>query len=250
MIEQELNYTNDFLDHVSLDCVIFGFHENELKVLVLNYKSTKQTGLPGGFVKENESVEDAAKRVLKQRTGLDNIFLQQFKVFSHPERSKINPAARELLDAGADINISFFDQRFISIGHYALVEYTKVNPAPDEMSDSCEWIGLSESHRLMLDHCDIVEGALQDLRLQLKYLPVGINLLPDKFTMPELQKLYETILGKKLDRRNFQRKMLSYKILRKLDERRKGGAYKSPFLYEFDLKNYQKAIKEGLSGNW
>lgn len=250
MAELELNITKDFLDHVSLDCVIFGFHENELKVLVLNYKSTKQTGLPGGFVKENESVEDAAKRVLKQRTGLDNIFLKQFKVFSHPERSKINPAAKELLDAGEDINISFFDQRFISIGHYALVEFTNVNPTPDELSDSCEWIGLSESSKLMLDHSEMVEEALQVLRLQLKYLPVGINLLPNKFTMPELQKLYETILGKKLDRRNFQRKMLSYKILNKLEERRKGGAYKSPFLYEFDSEKYQKAIEVGLSGSW
>jgi len=101
-----------------------------------------------------------------------------------------------------------------------------------------------------MDHRQILGKALETLRLHLSYQPVGYNLLPKKFTMPELQKLYETILGKSLDRRNFQRKILSYKILNKLDERKTGGAYKAPFLYEFNLENYNKALKEGFNGNW
>ena len=240
----------EFLDHISLDCVIFGFHENDLKVLSLHYKSTKQYALPGGFLRYNESLEDAAKRVLKERTGLDNIFLKQFNVFSDPGRSKINPAVKDLVDSGINVNLAFLNQRFISIGFYALVEYTKVNPKPDIFSDRCEWISISDNIRLMMDHNMIIDKALELMRSQLNHQPIGYNLLPEKFTMPELQKLYETILGKKLDRRNFQRKILSFKILNKLEERRTGGAYKSPYLYEFNFENYQKALDNGLTGGW
>lgn len=250
MTDSDLTNTTQFLDHISLDCVIFGFHENDLKVLVLHYKSTKEFALPGGFLALDESLEGAAKRVLIQRTGLDNIFLKQFGVFSEPGRAKTNPAVQDMLEAGMDVNISFFDQRFISVGFYALVEYTKVNPMPDELSASCDWMSVNSETKLILDHKKIINKALEVLRLQLNNQPIGYNLLPDKFTMPELQKLYETILGKELDRRNFQRKILSYKILNKLDERRKGGAYKAPFLYEFNLENYQKALNDGLSGGW
>lgn len=250
LAESELKRTEDFLDHISLDCVIFGFHDNDLKVLVLNYKSTKEYALPGGFMRLDESLEDAAKRVLIQRTGLDNIFLKQFRVFSEPGRAKMNPAVKDMIDAGIDVNEAFFDQRFITVGFYALVEYTKVNPMPDELSGSCDWMSINSENKLILDHNKIINKALDVLRLQLNNQPIGYNLLPEKFTMPELQKLYETILGKELDRRNFQRRILSYKILNKLEERRKGGAYKSPFLYEFNLENYQKALNDGLSGGW
>jgi len=242
--------TSNYLNHISLDCVIFGFDEQELKTLVLHYKLTDEYTLPGGFLQMDESLEQAALRVLKQRTGLDNIFLKQFRVFSDPERAKVNPAVLDVVASNVSINPEFFNQRFISVGFYALVEYTKVNPTPDELSDRCEWVGVNSNIKLVLDHNIIVQKALDVLRLQLSYQPIGYNLLPDKFTMPELQKLYETILGKELDRRNFQRKILSYKILNKLDERRTGGAYKSPFLYEFNLENYQKALHEGLTGGW
>jgi len=238
------------LDHISLDCVVFGFHENELKVLTLRYKVTQEYSLPGGFLGVNESLEDAAHRVLKERTGLDKIFLKQFNVFSQPSRSNTNPAVRDVIESTGETDIKFFEQRFISVGYYALVEYTKVNPQPDILSDLCEWKNISDNISFMLDHNNIIESALEALRLHLNYQPIGYNLLPDKFTMPELQKLYETILGKELDRRNFQRKVLSYRILNKLEERRTGGAYKSPFLYEFNLENYQKALNDGLTGGW
>jgi 8-oxo-dGTP diphosphatase len=250
LAETIFSTTSNFLDHISLDCVIFGFHENELKVLALHYKASEQMALPGGFLAGNESLEDAAKRVLNERTGLENIFLKQFHVFSAPDRAKINPAVKSILENTGDLNYQFFNQRFISVGFYALVEYTKVHPQPDEFSDSCDWIKVSDNMGLMMDHNEIVKKALETLRLQLNTQPVGYRLLPGKFTMPELQKLYETILDKELDRRNFQRKILSYKILNKLDERRTGGAYKSPFLYEFNLSNYQKALDDGLTGGW
>jgi ADP-ribose pyrophosphatase YjhB (NUDIX family) len=245
----DIDYSN-FLDHISLDCVIFGFHENQLKILLLQLKYSKEWALPGGFAEKEETLEEAARRTLKERTGLDNIFLKQFYVFSDPQRSKENPAVKDLKESGAVYNPAWFAQRFISVGFYALVDYEKVTPAPDYFSERCAWKPLEEIDTLMMDHRQILDKALETLRLQLSHQPIGYNLLPEKFTMPELQKLYETILGKSLDRRNFQRKILSYKILNKLDERKKGGAYKAPYLYEFNLENYNKALTEGFSGSW
>ncbi len=244
-------YINQFLKHISLDCVVFGFHENQLKVLLLRMKKTKEWALPGGFVHEKESMELAANRVLKVRTGLDHIFLNQFHVFSDPKRSNINPAVPDVLEFGITFtDENWFNQRFISVGFYALVDFSLVHPQPDLLSDICEWISLDEIGSLMMDHRQILDKALETLRLQLVYQPVGYNLLPDKFTMPELQKLYETILGKELDRRNFQRKILAYNIISKLDEVRQGVPHKAPSLYRFNPENYQKALKEGLGGKW
>src|SRR5262249_7307863 len=117
-------------------------------------------------------------------------------------------------------------------------------------SDFCTWCDVGDLPELMMDHREIVEKALQTLQLHLKHHPVGYNLLPKKFTMPQLQRLYETILNKRLDRRNFQRKILSYKILKRLKEVQKGGAHKAPYLYSFELRSYQKALLDGLPGDW
>jgi len=243
--------SRNYLNHISLDCVVFGFHSNQLKVLVLHMKNTGEWVLPGGFVYEDESIEVAANRVLKVRTGLDQIFLRQFNVFSDPQRSNRNPAVADLLMSNQDHpEASWFNQRFISVGFYALVEFSQVQPQPDELSDICEWVNLDEIGKLILDHNAILNKALETLRLQLTFQPIGYNLLPEKFTMSELRKLYETILGKELDRRNFQRKILAYDILVRLDEVRQGVAHKSPGLYKFNLVNYQKALDEGLNGRW
>ena len=241
----------NYLDHISLDCVVFGFHSNQLKVLVLHMKKTGEWVLPGGFVCEDESIEVAANRVLKIRTGLDQIFLRQFNVFSDPQRSNRNPAVADLLMSGqGHPEASWFNQRFISVGFYALVEFSQVQPQPDELSDICEWVNIDKIAKLILDHNEILNKALETLRLQLTFQPIGYNLLPEKFTMSELRKLYETILGKELDRRNFQRKMLAYDILVRLEEVRQGVAHKSPGLYKFNLESYQKALDEGLNGRW
>ncbi len=242
--------TNELLDHISLDCVIFGFHDNELKVLTLQLKGTLKNALPGGFLKKDETMEEAANRVLKIRTGLDKIFLKQFQVFSDPLRSNFDPQKPHIPFDQAELHADFFSKRFISVGFYALVDFTKVNATHDAFSINCTWKNIKEEDNYILDHRKIIEKALEVLRVQLRYQPIGYNLLPDKFTMPELQKLYETILDKELDRRNFQRKILSYKILNKLGERKKGGAHKSPFLYEFNLENYQKALNNGFNGSW
>ncbi len=239
-----------FLKHVSLDCVVFGFHDNQLKILLTRIKNTELWALPGGFVRKEESLESAANRVLNERTGLDNIFLKPFNVFGDPGRSEKNPIANEIIISGVNNGLEWFNQRFISVGFYALVDFSKAVPSPDIFSDLCIWKNLNETSSLILDHNQILNSALETLRLQVNYQPLGYNLLPEKFTMPELQNLYETILGKDLDRRNFQRRMLSFKILNKLEERKTGGAHKAPFLYEFNLQNYRQALQNGLYGGW
>lgn len=236
-----------YLDHISIDCVVFGFHEGQLKVLALKVKNEPAWYLPGGFVLTAEPIEMAANRILKERTGLDEIFLKQFHVFGDPERSRPH---HELYKDMIKREDNWFSMRFLSIGFYALVDFANVTPTPDQHSEICTWCDLSDLPPFELDHGMILKTALDTLRLQLNYQPIGYNLMPKEFTMPELQKLYETILDKKLDRRNFQRRMLGFGILNRLDKPRKGGAHKAPYLYSFDIKNYQNALKEGLKGGW
>ncbi|MCW0481558.1 NUDIX hydrolase [Gaoshiqia sediminis] len=239
------------LPHLSVDCVVFGFHDNQLKVLLLKSKFIDEWSLPGGFVGKTETVEEAATRVLKERTGLGEIFLNQFHIFSDPKRSNPGLKPENMKKAGVKLtNYEWLGQRFLSVGFYALVEFSKVDPQPDVFSQTCEWKGIDEVETLMMDHRQILDKALETMRLQLRYQPIGYNLLPEKYTMPELQKLYETILGRELDRRNFQRKILSYKILKRLPERRLGVAHKAPYLYRFDLEKYNQALLDGLSGDW
>jgi 8-oxo-dGTP diphosphatase len=229
-----------FLPHLSVDCVIFGFHGNQLKVLLLKWRDGPWC-LPGGFVKHEESIDHSATRILKERTGLDNIYLKQFHAFGDPEREK----GKKALDSK-----SWMSKRFISIGYYALVEFSKVNPQPDFLSIDCRWWDIDKTPPLMYDHSEIMKKALESLRLDLNDHPAGYNLLPEKFTMPELQRLYETILNESLDRRNFQKRMLALEILKRLNERKTGGAHKAPYLYRFDKKKYEKALKQGLKSGW
>ena len=244
-------FDDQYIPGLSLDCVIFGFHDNQLRVLLLEFKNFSEWGLPGGFVEKNENVEQAAVRVLKSRTGLEKIFLTQFHFFGDVSRNTPNHSQRLIEQGTISKELApWFEQRFNTIGYYALVEYSKVKPVKDDITDSCEWRALDDLPKLILDHKIIINKALDNLRIHLNYHPIGQNLLPSKFTMPELQALYETVLDKKLDRRNFQRKMLGYGILDRLDERRLGGAHKAPYLYCFNSEKYQQALKVGLNTGW
>jgi 8-oxo-dGTP diphosphatase len=240
-----LNGHKEFLPHISVDCVIFGFHDNQLKVLLLKWKDRGSWCVPGGFVMRDESLDDSAKRTLQERTGLKDIFLRQFQAFGHPRREK---GKKPFKIVGT--SKSWLMERFITVGYWALVEFSKVTPQPDWLSEACQWHDIHKVPRLIYDHNLIVDSALEALRLSLNDHPVGYNLLPEKFTMPELQKLYETILDTPLDRRNFQKKMLSLDILERLNERKTGGAHKAPFLYRFDKRKYEKAMKRGLRGGF
>lgn len=242
-----LNGHKIYLPHISVDCVIFGFHENELKVLLLKANYAGKWALPGGFVLKEEHLDDSAKRILKERTGLDKIYLQQFHVFSAPERSTKKINRQFLANTGVAMDESWMFERFISVGYSALVDFTKVQPVADIFSDACKWFSINEIPSMILDHRHIFETALENLRKQLSFSPVGYNLLGKKFTMPELHSLYETILDTKLDRRNFQRKIIASRILTRLEETKKGVAHKAPFYYKFNVVEYTKALKSGIN---
>jgi 8-oxo-dGTP diphosphatase len=244
--EHYLHGDKKYLTNISVDCVIFGFNNGELKVLLLKAKYVGKWALPGGFILKEEHMDVAAKRILKDRTGLDEIYLKQFYVFSNPGRSTKKINQQFLKNVGIQSEKSWMFERFITVGYSALVDFTRVTPVSDVISDACDWFNIDEIPEMILDHAEIFQEALLNLRLQLNFHPVGYNLLPKKFTMPELQKLYETILDKKLDRRNFQRKIISTGIVTRLSETKKDVAHKAPFFYKFDIRKYEKALKAGM----
>jgi ADP-ribose pyrophosphatase YjhB (NUDIX family) len=234
---KELWEVRTMLPGVSIDCVIFGFHDNQLKILLLKYKNTDCFALPGGFINQDENLEDAAGRVLQERTGLKNIYLEQFYVFGSKDR-RFDATHHKLMNSSGIhlIPDHFLLNRFISIGYYALIDFSKATPMPDAFSDSCEWYDLGSVPQLIFDHDSILQKALHTLRTSLDEKLIGLNLLPETFTMNEFQNLYETILGEKIARSNFQRKVLGLHILRRLDKKITGGAHKAPYLYCFDTK--------------
>jgi hypothetical protein len=227
-----------YLPGIAIDAVIFGFHENQLKVLLMQYKQTNLFALPGGFVQEKEDLNQAAYRVVSQRTGLHDIFLDQFYVFG--DFSRFDPEPFKVIFKANNVqpeNEHWLLKRFISVGYYALVDFTKVVPAADQIFDGCDWYNLYEIPELIQDHSAIIKKALETLRINLDQNIIGFNLLPEEFTMGDLQKLYETIQGKKLLRAAFQRKILGLNIVERMAKKWTGGAHKAPYLYRFKSRS-------------
>lgn len=236
--EDNAFFENTFLPGLAVDAVIFGFSGGQLKILLLEYKNTGLFALPGGFIRKQEDMNDAAIRIVKERTGLRHIYLEQFYTFGNLARFNKKPLQQIMKGKGLVYdNDHWLLRRFVSVGYYALIDYTKAIPVPDALSDSCNWYDLHKLPTLMLDHQTIVNKALETLRAELDRKLIGFNLLPDTFTMAELQSLFETVLDQKLLRTSFQRKMLSLGILEKVDKKWTGGAHKAPYLYRFDLKH-------------
>lgn len=223
-----------YMPGISIDCVIFGYHNKELKILILEYKKSGIFALPGGFLRKDEELKDAAKRVLFERTGLRDIYLNQFHTFGSLKRGDIGPMHTVLRKNNMPFdNRHFLLQRFISVSYYALVDFKQVDPVADILSDSCQWYDSHHLPPLMLDHHEIFEKALEHLRNNIDRSVVGLNLLDDTFTMRELQNLYETILGEKLNRTGFHRKMMLSGQLKRLGKKKTGKAHRSPFVYKF-----------------
>ncbi|MCP3928299.1 MAG: NUDIX hydrolase [Bacteroidetes bacterium] len=236
----------EYLPHVSVDCVIFGFFENQLKVLLLQWKESDEWNLPGGFIQKKEHTDEAAIRILKERTGLEKIFLRQFHTFGEPERGRSKDVAQFFSSLHIDeAYYSWLLERFVSIGYYALVNYQKVSPVPDFLSQQINWFDVKNLPDMILDHRHIVEKAVFALQKNIHTDPVGYELLPEKFILPELRAIYETILDKKIDRRNFQRKLISSNILERLEKRMTGKAHKAPFEYRFNLERYREILEKG-----
>lgn len=225
---------SQFIPHIAFDSVVFGFSKGKLKILLMEYHATGWHALPGGFVGRTENLEDAVKRGLFERTGLKEIYLQQFHTFG--DMARFRPEVmKTILEANGHAvpeNYWMLD-RFFSVAYYALIDHEKVTLTPDTLSDSIAWYDIEQLPELIFDHGKIVKKALQTLRENLDRNLIGGNLLPHRFTMNELQAVYEAILGEKLRRTSFQRKMLSLDILDRHEKLFTGKSHKAPFLYSF-----------------
>lgn len=223
-----------YLKHIAYDSVIFGFSGDALKILIMEYHNTGLFALPGGFVKMDEDLDHAVLRGLRERTGLTNIYLEQFYTFG--SASRFQPGVMEAILKANNHDVpenQWLKERFISVAYYALINYKEVVPRPDALSDSCTWYDVDELPLLIQDHKTIVLRAIDTLRLNLHRKVVGINLLPEKFTMNELQTVYEKITGQPMRRTTFQRTMLATNMLERHEKRFSGGAHKAPYLYSF-----------------
>lgn len=214
---------------VSTDCVIFGYDDGELKVLLIERSIDPFKGkwaLPGGFVGENETAEGCAKRILKKETCLENIYMEQLYTFSGIKR----------------------DPRFrvISVAYYALVKLSDYNAQAGMDTANIKWFSLSGIPDLAFDHAEILKVAKKRLEGKIKYQPVGFELLPEKFTLPDLLHLYETVLQTKLDDRNFRKKILGYGLLKDTGEQQRGARNRAPKLYCFDKSRYEELTQKGF----
>jgi 8-oxo-dGTP diphosphatase len=214
---------------LTVDCVVFGLDESALQVLLIQRDLEPHRGswaLPGGFVRVEEDLEAAAMRELKEETGLDRVFLEQLYTFGAPRRDP--------------------RERVVTVAYYALVKLSdhRVQAATD--AREAAWFAVDDLPRLAFDHAEIVEVALTRLRGKVRYQPIGFELLPPKFTLSQLQRMYEIILERTLDKRNFRKKVLSLDLLEELDEVQQDVAHRAARLYRFDEPRYRKLVSRGF----
>jgi 8-oxo-dGTP diphosphatase len=212
--------------------VIFGFEAGELKILLIerNQEPFKDwLALPGYIVEQDESIDDAAERILYELTGLRDLHMQQFHTFGEVNR---HPQGR-----------------VITVAYYALIRVNgqkELRPVT-QYARKAFWHPVNELPKLAFDHSEIFETGFNKIRRRLNYQPIAFELLPEKFTLTQLQSLYEAVLNKKLDKRNFRKKMLSYGFLKELDEKQKGVSYRAAKLYKFDRRKYAKIFNNELN---
>ncbi len=213
---------------VAVDCIIFGFDYNQLKLLLIKRNFSPQKGkwsLVGGFLNANESLDQAALRILNNLTGLSDIYLEQLYTYGEVNR-----------DPG---------ERVLSTAYYALINAENYH-LPINRESSAKWFPIEKIPRLIFDHNIMVDKAMRRLRRKSLSQPIGFELLPEKFTIPQLQKLYEVIHQRELDKRNFRKKILSMGLLKKLDEKQKSGSKKGAFYYMFDKQKYDDLVSRGF----
>ncbi|MCP9235740.1 NUDIX domain-containing protein [Lewinella sp. JB7] len=225
---------SDYLPHLAYDSVVFGFAGEQLRILILEYRNTGYHALPGGFVGRDENLDEAVRRGLRERTGLDNLHLQQFHTFGSTRRHQPEVMRTILSANGFPVDqAEWMLDRFITVGYYSLINYHLVTPRPDALSDSLKWYAIDELPPLLWDHREMVDKALYTLRRNLDTMLIGTNMLPERFTIKQLQQVTEAILGEKLHRTSFQRRMLSSGNLLRHEKLYTGGSHKAPYLYSF-----------------
>lgn len=227
------------IPQLSIDCVILSFHEDRLKVLLLKGENPERISLPSGFIYQTEDIDTAAMRNLKERTGLDQVFLQQFHTFGKAKRQFSEQFKATFGALGEDIEkASWFFERFVTIGYYALVNYEATKPQPNLFAETYVWKDVTNLPKLIIDHAELVAKAMETLKKDILTQPIGLKLLPENFTIPQLHQLYEIILQRKIDRRNFRKKMLASKILVPLNQQKAAKGHRLPNLYQFDKIAY------------
>jgi 8-oxo-dGTP diphosphatase len=225
--------------NVSVDCVIFGFDLEQLTVLLIDRGEIPsgfgpRMALPGNLIYDNENLDMAANRILDELTGLNNIYLEQVGAFGDPDRIHKESDREWLKSIRAEP-----EARVITVAYYSLVPISKYKPQAD-------WIPVSQINELAFDHFEILQAAKDKLKQKIKIQPIGFNLLPAKFTLSQLHRLYESILDKPLDKRNFRRKIQKLNILTSLREKQRGVPHKPSLLYEFNEEKYQELTQTGF----
>lgn len=215
---------------LTVDCVVFGIDQGELKVLLIRRGLEPfrgQWALPGGFVRIDEDLDEAARRELEEETGLKRVFLEQLYTFSAVSRDP--------------------RERVVSTAYYALVKMALEETRAATDASDAKWFAVTSVPRLAFDHREILDAAHARLRGKLRYQPIGFELLPSKFTLPQLQQLYETVLGEPLDKRNFRKKILGLGLLASLNEKQKDGPRRPATLFKFDIAKYRRLAKQGFN---
>jgi len=236
--------SQNIIPNISVDCLVFGFDFENLHILLNKREMLTDSGevlfsdytLAGHHVLEGENADEAAYRILKRITGFDNIYLEQFHCFSSPNRfSEKDKLWTKSL--GVDISNHVF-----SIGYFALVDKSKL--VLDAEHQNAHWFPINDLPELGFDHAEIIEKGIESLRKKFKEEPIGFELLPEKFTLTQLQKLHEAVSGKTMDRRNFRKKIAQFKHIIPLDEKQTGVAHKPAQVFIFSKDVYNRTRKE------
>jgi 8-oxo-dGTP diphosphatase len=245
-VKQEIkkNTPLELNPNVSVDCVIFGFDFDKLNVLVIDRAdgTSVPCALPGNLIYNNEHLDQAAIRVLEELTGLKNIYLEQIGAFGDPNRISKASDQSWLQKVRAQP-----EARVITVAYFSLVKMEDYVPQASSFAKSAAWIPLNNIHELAFDHMEILAAAKRQLKQMINIRPIGFNLLPEKFTLGQLHKLYEAILDKPMDKRNFRRKIQKLNLVKSLEEKQLGVPHKPSQLFMFDENNYQKLMQTGFN---
>ena len=215
---------------LTVDCVVFGLDEGDLKVLLIERglePFKRRWALPGGFVRVDETLDAAARRELQEEAGLTNVFLEQLYTFGTVDRDP--------------------RERVVSVAYYALAKLTEHSAKAATDAANAQWFPVSKVPKLAFDHANILGTAVERLKGKVRYQPIGFELLPPKFTLSQLQHLYEAVLGTELDKRNFRKKVLSFGLLVPLKETQMLGRHRPAQLFRFDAEKYEKLKKRGFN---
>ena len=226
-----MSYTYEYARAaLTTDCVVFGLDDEELKVLLIQRDLEPfegQWALPGGFVRVGESLDDCARRELEEETGLKKVYLEQLYSFGEPDRDP--------------------REHVVTVSYYALVNLIDHKPQAATDARNAAWFAFDDLPKLAFDHDTILKVARERLRGKVRYQPIGFELLPQKFTLTQLQRLYEKVLEQPLDKRNFRKKVQKLDILKETNEIEQDVARRAARLYRFDRRRYQELIKKGIN---